>query len=509
MKYFVLACVLQLGLALSPYKGISGNKTIFGNGDTNDAIFVTPYLPANFTEAQAMSHMKIDQFEMYSGFFTIDAATDSNTYFVFSKAQSGKKDAPVLLWLQGGPGASSLFGLFTELGPFNIDKDMKIAPREISWNKDYHMLFLDNPLGTGFSFTGELDRMATNQTTVGQDLYSALSQFYELFPDLRANDFFVTGESYAGKYVPSCAFEIHNQNQKVEAAKKINLKGIAIGDGAFDPAGQFYNFGQLLYYMGMADDTERAEYMKYETDWKGKMDSGDHVGAFRVFDEMLNGDFYPYPTYYANQTGMGSNYFNFNQGPDGSSLTKNYFIDWLGTTAGRNLMHVGEVPYYVENQTVETQLLGDWMVGVVDKLTVLLENYRVLVSEQLTVLSTASSCPSLAPPPPHPALLLLQHDPCLVKFTLYYPCSLSGSLYPSFPVGLLRPVRCDPWSSPDGAVSPQHQVEWSGKVPAGKQEDMAHRQGRRRLLPYRWGLHAVGRSWRRSHGSRRPAGQSF
>jgi len=375
----VLACVLQLGLALSPYKGISANTTIFGNGDASDAVFVTPFLPGNFTAAQKLSKIEIAEFEMYSGFFTIDASTDSNTYFVFSEAQSGKKDAPVLLWLQGGPGASSLFGLFTELGPFNIDKDMKIAPRDISWNKDYHMLFLDNPLGTGFSFTGELDRMATNQTTVGQDLYSALSQFYELFPDLRANDFFVTGESYAGKYVPSCAFEIHNQNMKVEASKKINLKGIAIGDGAFDPAGQFYNFWQLLYYMGMADDMERAQYMKYETEWKGKIDSGDNVGAFRVFDEMLNGDFFPYPTYYANQTGMGSNYFNFNQGPDGSSLTKNYFIDWLGTTTGRNMMHVGEVPYYVENSTVETQLLGDWMVGVTDKLTVLLENYRVLI----------------------------------------------------------------------------------------------------------------------------------
>ena len=50
---------------------------------------------------------------------------------------------------------------------------------------------------------------------------------------------------------------------------------------------------------------------------------------------MLNGDEYPYPTYYANVTGMGTNYFNFEQGPDGSSLTENYFINWLSSPAGR------------------------------------------------------------------------------------------------------------------------------------------------------------------------------
>lgn len=256
-----------------------------------------------------------------------------------------------------------------------------MVPRDQgSWNQDHHMLFLDNPLGTGFSFTNELSRMATNQTTIGQDLYTALVQFFELFPDLRSNDFFVTGESYAGKYVPSCALEIHEQNQKItDPTKTINLRGIAIGDGAFDPAGQFYNFGDLLYYTGMADEAERERYKLYETQWNQKMVVGDYVGAFRVFDEMLNGDLYPYPTYYANQTGMGTNYFNLDQGPDGSSLTENYFIEWLGTTAARELMHVGSIPYNVFNQTVETRLLGDWMRGVTDKLAILLDNYRVLI----------------------------------------------------------------------------------------------------------------------------------
>ena len=381
-SFLLLSIPAAVSSLSSHYKNNNNknNNTVHGEGNASPAVFVTKFLPDNFQVAQDLAKMELTKYDMYSGFFTIDAATDSNTYFVFSKALNGDIEAPVLLWLQGGPGASSLFGLFTEIGPFNIGKEMKIEPRAQSWNQDHHMLFLDNPLGTGFSFTSELGRMATNQTTIGQDLYAALSQFFEMFPDLRSNDFFVTGESYAGKYVPSCAFEIHNQNQRVvDQENKINLKGIAIGDGAFDPAGQFYNFGDLLFYIGMADEVEREQFNVYEKEWKQKMEANDYVGAFRVFDEMLNGDFYPYPTYYANRTGMGSNYFNFNQGPDGSSLTENYFIDWLGTTAGRELMHVGEIPYNVFNQTVESQLVGDWMLGVVDKLTVLLEHYRVLI----------------------------------------------------------------------------------------------------------------------------------
>jgi vitellogenic carboxypeptidase-like protein len=137
--------------------------------------------------------------EMHSGFFTIDSTANSNTYFVFSKSLDGNQDAPILLWLQGGPGASSMFGLFTEIGPFNINANMSVEPRALSWNQNYHLLIIDNPLGTGFSFTDSAAAMATNQTTVGHDLYLALSQFFELFPTLRKNDFYVTGESYAGK----------------------------------------------------------------------------------------------------------------------------------------------------------------------------------------------------------------------------------------------------------------------------------------------------------------------
>jgi len=256
--------------------------------------YVTPLLEqGDHLRAQNASRVQLPGYnasELYSGFFTIDAATESNTYFMFSMAKSGRVDAPVLLWLNGGPGASSLLGFYDELGPFGIGPKLDIEPRAVSWNNDAHLLALDNPLGVGYSHTASLARMATNQTTVGADLCAAMAQFYKLFPQLRANPFYATGESYAGKYIPAVAYTIHERNKAVPPAERINLAGIAIGDGAFDPATQFTGFGPLLFNIGLADTRAAKVYDEYDKNFTALMAAGDRIGAFRSFDEMLNGE---------------------------------------------------------------------------------------------------------------------------------------------------------------------------------------------------------------------------
>ncbi|EOD41831.1 hypothetical protein EMIHUDRAFT_194378 [Emiliania huxleyi CCMP1516] len=335
--------------------------------------FVTPLLQSgSVADAQAASRVSLPGWsgDLYSGFFTVDAATASNTYFVFSKALSKRDDAPVLLWLNGGPGASSLLGFYEELGPFGISAAGDIEPRTVNWNMDAHLLALDNPLGTGFSFTHSLDRMATNQTVVGEDLYSALQQFFDLFPELRANEFYATGESYAGKYIPSAAYAIHSHNAKAAPPRRINLRGIAIGDGAFDPPTQLTGFGPLLFSLGLAGGGARpsladADQAKVYEAYDRKVEK-----ALAKGDTELNGDYFQ-GTFYANTTGMGGNYFNFAQPPSAGLGDPRPFV--------REALHVGSVPYAIFNQTVETQLLADWMVGVVPQLQALLDHYRVLI----------------------------------------------------------------------------------------------------------------------------------
>jgi vitellogenic carboxypeptidase-like protein len=352
-------------------------------GSAGSPVFITDLLP-RAEDVQAATKVDLSGLgwngtnEMYSGFITINKELGKNTFFWYSSSLDGNKDAPLLVWLQGGPGASSLFGMFTEIGPFNINTDGKIEARQVNWNQHHHLLFLDNPVGTGFSFTESVAGFATDQKTVGSDLHAALLQFFEAFPMLRKNDLYITGESYAGKYVPACGYTIHIKNKQALAHNYMNLKGISIGDGAMDPAKQFDGFSDLLWNLGMVDETERKQFKTYEATIQQKLKAGDNVGAFHVFDEMLNGDFYPYGTYYANVTGMTSNYFNFELAPDATPLGGD-FVEWLKKPEVRAQIHVGDRSYAPANSTVEVHLVEDWMRGVVDMLVPLLENYKVLI----------------------------------------------------------------------------------------------------------------------------------
>eukprot|EP00927_Polykrikos_kofoidii_P002056 TRINITY_DN1078_c0_g1_i1.p1 TRINITY_DN1078_c0_g1~~TRINITY_DN1078_c0_g1_i1.p1 ORF type:complete len:490 (-),score=81.50 TRINITY_DN1078_c0_g1_i1:113-1582(-) len=352
--------------------------------NNGEPLFVTGMLPDRNREAQVASRVDLSSFgwqaktAMHSGFFTLDQNLGRNTFFWFSEALDGNANAPLLLWLQGGPGASSLFGMFTEVGPFGIAPGGIVKARNLTWNRHFHLLFLDNPVGAGFSFTESDKGFVSNMVEVGRDLTVAMTQFFQLFPSLRKNEFYVTGESYAGKYVPACAYTIHQRNSLVPASERINLKGISIGDGAMNPREQFSGFGDLLWYLGLADSNERAQFQKYEAKMQKYLDSGDNVAAFETFDEMLNADFYPYPSYYANVTGMGTNYFNFELAPDATPLGGD-FVAWLNNATVRSLIHVGSLTYAPDNDTVEVHLKENWMQDVVDMLVPLLENYKVII----------------------------------------------------------------------------------------------------------------------------------
>lgn len=355
-------------------------------GASTAPLLVTDYLPSRFREAQEATRVDLSGIDSlgsavdlgHTGYFTLDKQLGKNTFFWYSPARDGNADAPLLLWLQGGPGASSLFGLFTEVGPVSIGAGGVIEKRNVTWNQHYHMLFFDNPVGTGFSYTDSVAGFARGYEQYGPDLYNALRQFFQLFPKLRDNDFYVTGESYGGKYVTACAYEVHKQNSVVPPAERMNLKGISIGDGAMDPAAQFKGFPDLLYNTGMVDNVERSKFQEYQNTYEAKIAAHDYVGAFEAFDEMLNGDFYHYGTYYANVTGMGSNYFNFELSPDATPLGGD-FVAWLNTPAVRERIHVGDRVYAPENQTCESYLKGDWMRDVNFMLVPLLENYKVLI----------------------------------------------------------------------------------------------------------------------------------
>ena len=121
-------------------------------------------------------------------------------FYWLCPARTGDKAAPLLVWLNGGPGSSSMMGLFLENGPYFIDDDGSLHARNASWNNKFDVLYVDQPAGTGFSVASSPDAYARNQYEVAEAFSAFLANFYRAYPDARTKQLWLTGESYAGKY---------------------------------------------------------------------------------------------------------------------------------------------------------------------------------------------------------------------------------------------------------------------------------------------------------------------
>lgn len=168
----------------------------------------------------------------YSGYLDLPGTSKHIHYWFISSESATPATDPVTIWLNGGPGCSSLDGLVYEHGPFRFDPTDpgKLVRFNFTWAKKSNMLYLEAPVGVGFSYSDNVaDYNCTDDTTALDSLH-AVEQFYHLFPELKPNGLFITGESYAGVYVPTLAEAI------VLASKKgtytgADLKGIAVGNG--------------------------------------------------------------------------------------------------------------------------------------------------------------------------------------------------------------------------------------------------------------------------------------
>ncbi|CAI6361672.1 unnamed protein product [Macrosiphum euphorbiae] len=322
--------------------------------------------------------------ESYSGYLTVDEAHGSNMFFWFFPAASGKSDAPVLLWLQGGPGASSLLGVFNLNGPFSVCKGCggELKLRDHAWTATHSMLYVDNPVGTGFSYTGDDSGYSSDEMDVAQNLYATLVQFFELFPEYQHNDFYVTGESFAGHYVPAVSYAIHQNNYGAKI--KINLKGLVIGNGLVDPHNQLF-YSEYLYQHGFIDENGKHIIEQIDNVIHSQILGGDYEGAFWTYDEMLNGIFYPYPTMFQNLTGMQ---YYYNLLLDRKPPSDNDWMQFVEKPSVRAALHVGQRRLYNRNKVVYQHMLGDVMRSVAPWLAALLDagRYRVLLySGQLDI----------------------------------------------------------------------------------------------------------------------------
>ncbi len=218
----------------------------------------------NYTKIREKAQVEpfVGSVTSYAGFINVNEQYGSNLFYWFFESEAEPQKDPLLLWLHGGPGHSSLYGLFEESGPYKVVGD-KVVYRNTTWTKHYNVLYIDNPVGAGYSYTEDTDGYSRTVQQAAENLYTGLQEFFKIFPKFLQNPFYITGESYCGKYIPALATVIHRQNQKKKRKDKIKLKGLFIGCGFMDPANQFY-FADYYYEMGILDPQERKYILDHE-----------------------------------------------------------------------------------------------------------------------------------------------------------------------------------------------------------------------------------------------------
>ena len=176
---------------------------------------------------------------MYSGYISISEQTNSKMFYwlFMDDVETPSKAKPLVVWLSGG--VSSLFSLFTEIGPLKINNKGEFSvDKTTSWITKANILYVDQPIGTGYSFTTDLTSIPKNQNTISQHFYKFIQRFLILHSNLTDKNFYLMGDSYSGMYIPNIAKLILEENKKIDAGdshnQKINLKKISVGNGIFD-----------------------------------------------------------------------------------------------------------------------------------------------------------------------------------------------------------------------------------------------------------------------------------
>ncbi|XP_069684756.1 venom serine carboxypeptidase-like [Periplaneta americana] len=338
-------------------------------GDVGLPLILTPYIETGDIEtARNLSSVAGGPFSndvlSFSGYFTVNKDYNSNLFVWFFPAQNNYENAPVILWLEGGPGTSGLFTLFNEFGPYFIKDDLSLRENPYSWHRNYSVIFVDNPVGTGFSFTNNDTGYAEDETQVGTELYTMLIQFFKIFSELQTLPFYIAGESYGGKYVPALGHAIHQLNPTAEL--KLNLQGLMVGNGLTDPI-NMVDYSTLLYELGLVDTNTYQRMHSLEDECRQATQEGNYVDAYNTLQQVLLLLFSS--THY-------TSYFNFLY-PDMPPQMSMLYMTFVEQPEVRAAIHVGDSEYS-DGSTVRTRMIPDIMVSVKPWLEELLDNYRVM-----------------------------------------------------------------------------------------------------------------------------------
>ncbi|KAI5128659.1 retinoid-inducible serine carboxypeptidase [Manis pentadactyla] len=187
-------------------------------------------------------------------------------------------ELPLVMWLQGGPGGSSTgFGNFEEIGPL----DSALKPRRTTWLQSASLLFVDNPVGTGFSYVNRSDAYAKDLATVVSDMMVLLKTFFDSHKEFQTIPFYIFSESYGGKMAAGIGPELHKAIQ--QGTIRCNFAGVALGDSWISPVDSVLSWGPYLYSMSLLDDQGLTEVVQVAEQVRDAVNQGLYKEATQLW----------------------------------------------------------------------------------------------------------------------------------------------------------------------------------------------------------------------------------
>ncbi|KAH1041532.1 hypothetical protein AAZX31_09G048500 [Glycine max] len=254
------------------------------------------FVPGNIVEKKFSflgdSGPSIEDLGHHAGYYSLPNSKAARMFYFFFESRSNKDD-PVVIWLTGGPGCGGELALFYENGPFHIANNLSLVWNDFGWDQASNILFVDQPTGTGFSYSSDASDIRNDEVGISNDLYDFLQEFFKAHPEFVKNDFYITGESYAGHYVPALASRV-NQGNKENEGIHINLKGFAIGNGLTNPAIQYQAYPDFALDNGIITKAEHDQISQSIPDCEQAAKTCETQGgqscetAFNICDSIFN-----------------------------------------------------------------------------------------------------------------------------------------------------------------------------------------------------------------------------
>lgn len=333
-----------------------------------EPLFLTPYIDnCSYYEAREKSKIQYSQkfgVTAYSGYITVNKTAKSNLFFLLTEVEGNSSSAPLLLWTQGGPGLSALFGLFLENGPLDFiglypNGTPEIYPRINTLQKNMSVLYLDLPVGAGFSFTEDKDNgYPTKLEDIVVHVKEFLAQFMKVFSEYENRDFYLAGESYGARYSVAVGYYWYLMNL---TESKLNLKGIIGGNGFLGPVFDVADSSDFLYEMSMLDLEGRTTFKtQFQTIKSLAVSQNATLQMFALkmlFDTIFTND--KSPTLFQNLTLYGDHASPmYTQRP----VRMLYCFVFLNDSATKVVIHAGaNTTFQINNEIMLRSFASDWL----------------------------------------------------------------------------------------------------------------------------------------------------